>query len=211
MPALVVLPDAVSHSKQVTEIRPALQGCWIYANHLDLPIRGTQLNIHLGDRSAQMAFYHPPKNHRRPLSSSLTSYLRKAAFFEFIHVFVVFRRGSSLCCGFTRAFQAGCPTVRPQPREQQQRSGLQDPDRHFPNLKFFLKRSHFPSKRQASCKHASLLRASVSSRLNIKSRSRRQLSSAPETLFPPSLTRNLLKDQRFVWKPRVNIYILTLE
>lgn len=160
-------------SKEVTEIRPALPGCWIYANPLDLLIRGTRLNIHLGDKLAQTAFYHP---------QNLLSEAGRI-------LWMLSGRGSSLCCGFPRAFHAGCPTLRSLPREKQQSSGFQEPERHFPTPKGFLKCSHFPSERQRSCKHASFLCAALSSRLNIKSRSRRQPSSAPKALFPsPSLS-----------------------
>lgn len=168
-------------SKEVTEIRPALPGCWIYANPLDLLIRGTQLNIHLGDKPAQTAFFYHPQN----LLSEAGCIL-----------WMLSGWGSSLCCSFPRAFPAGCPTLRPQPREKQQSSGFQEPQRHFPTPKGFLKRSRFPSERQTSCKHASFLCAAVSSRLNIQSRSRRQPSSAPKALLPPP--RILKPPQRFV-------------
>lgn len=136
---------------------------------------------------------------KRPLLSSQTSYLKKVTFSEFIHIFVVFRkRIFAQCCCFPPAVaflehseqSDSCPGHKHRAVQIQaakfnimQFRAMRINDRHFPNLKFSLKCSRFPSNRQISCKQASFLCASVS-RLKIKTRSRLQPLRAPK----PSLS-----------------------
>lgn len=164
---------------------------------LDLLISGTQLSIHSGDKSTQMAYNAPKwwKGHCYPAwsliwkrSQSLNSFtpsqlsgrgdLRLVLFP--IHSWDAFIQ----LCG---AIGAVCLLFWPQSLgssdtgSQVQHHTIQSYKNqwHFPNLKFPLKCSRFPSNRQTSCKHASFLCASVS-RLNIKTRSRLQPLSAPK-------------------------------